>query len=76
MFAEEQQLERIRLSIDFHRNLREKFQMLDTDQTILQQIDDYQSIVNILQSPDRNWTMEQCINRIQTMVGNIRYFNE
>ena len=64
-FAEGKQLERIRSSIDLHRNLREKFH---TDQTILQQIDDYQSIVNTLQSPDHNWTTEECINRIQTMV--------
>lgn len=55
----------IRSTIDFHRNLREKFSIIDTDQNILQLIE---LIVNTLQSPDNDWTTEQFMEKIQTMV--------
>jgi hypothetical protein len=73
---EETQFNLIRSSlqslIDFRLALSNKLLIPDNNESILQRIDDYQLIINVLNSEEKDWTNEttdELINKLQIMVN-------
>ncbi len=69
---DETQFNLIRSSLDFRHALSNKFSIIDDDESILQRIDNYQLIIDTLNSPDKDWTNEttdELITKLQTMVN-------
>ncbi len=74
-FSEEVQFDLIRSFLQsctsFRLSLSNKLSVLDNNESILQRIDDYQSIINQLNSQENNWTNEttdKLIMKLKTMV--------
>jgi hypothetical protein len=74
-FAEETQFNLIRSFLQsctsFRLSLSNKLSVIDNNESILQRIDDYQSIINQLNSQENNWTnvtTDKLIMKLKTMV--------
>jgi hypothetical protein len=76
LYLEETQLNLLRSSleslINFRHALSNKLLITDNNESILQRIDDYQLIINALNSPKEDWTNEtidELMTKLQTMVN-------
>ncbi len=58
--------------INFRLSLSEKLLITNDNESILQRIDDYQLIINVLNSQEKDWTNEttdKLINKLEKMVN-------
>ncbi len=58
--------------INFRLALSEKLLITNDNESILQRIDDYQLIINVLNSQEKDWTNEttdKLINKLEKMVN-------
>jgi len=74
-FSEEAQFNLIRSFLEsctsFRLSLSNKLSVIDNNESILQRVDDYQSIINQLNSQENNWTnetTEKLLMKLKTMV--------
>lgn len=55
--------------INFRLALSNKLLISNDNETILKRIEDYQTIINEFNSEEKDWTMDQLITKLQTMVN-------
>jgi len=77
-FSEEVQFDLIRSFLQsctsFRLSLSNKLSVIDNNESILQRIDDYQSIINQLNSQENNWTNETTDKLVMKLKSMVKLF--